>query len=84
MDILPETEIEIGHWLARRGALDAVLNAIPFTTTQRKEIDHNLRQLDEHFAKVNKKVTHCTREVEGGAAICGIALDCHVHDWRQK
>ena len=28
--------------------------------------------------------THCQKFVEKGKAICGVKLDCHLHDWRQK
>ena len=27
---------------------------------------------------------YCARPVENGKAICGVKLDCHLHDWRQK
>ena len=85
MDILPETEIQKGQWDARRRALqEDVLDKIPFTTGQKKDIEYHLAQLEAIFTGANTKVTHCTRAVEGGAALCGVKLDCHVHDWRAR
>lgn len=83
MDLLPENEILKGHWQVRvRTLQEDVLDRIPFTTGQKADIAHHLTQLENLFAEANKKVTTCTKEVEGGAALCGVKLDCHVHDWR--
>jgi len=82
MDLINENEIAAGHWQARRRALKEVLDAIPFTKTQRENIDHNLNELENLFKQENTKTTRCTKPVEGGAALCGVKLDCHLHDWR--
>lgn len=28
--------------------------------------------------------SRCKKLVENGKAVCGVKLDCHLHDWRQK
>ena len=35
-----------------------------------------------NFLKINKK-THCQKSIYGNG-VCGVKLDCHLHDWRQK
>lgn len=36
------------------------------------------------LSKNNERLIKCQKLVEDGKAICGVRLDCHLHDWRQK
>lgn len=84
MDLLPENEILQGHWDARMTVLKMLLDKVPTTAEQRADIDTQLASLASWFKVANDKVTHCTKLVHGGAALCGIKLDCHIHDWRNR
>lgn len=38
----------------------------------------------EDIRSLLHEVTHCHQPVENGEAICGVKLNCHLHDWRQN
>lgn len=41
------------RWAGEMDNLDTILDSIPFTATQRRNIDINLRELEELFAQAN-------------------------------
>lgn len=61
------------------------------TNTTLEEID-SWKYVTEHKKKRIKEIIKaeiasaltCGKYVEEGKAICGVKLDCHLHDWRQK
>jgi hypothetical protein len=38
--------------------------------------------MENDIKKRFEKEGRCTKSVENGQAICGVKLDCHLHDWR--
>lgn len=32
----------------------------------------------------DEEIMRCNKLVEDGKAVCGVTLDCHLHDWRQE
>lgn len=39
--------------------------------------------LTKAYEAGREEASRCKKPVEGGKAICGCKLDCHLHDWRQ-
>ena len=40
------------------------------------------QEIKDVSAKV-EELLQCEKSVEDGKAVCGVKLDCHLHDWRQ-
>ena len=42
------------------------------------------KEAEELAEKLENALCRCNNPVENGEALCGVTLDCHLHDWRQK
>jgi len=40
------------------------------------------KEANELADEILDELCYCKKFVEGGEAICGVKLDCHLHDWQ--
>lgn len=48
-------------------------------------LEHRIAEKIANFIHLEiQTAKRCSKPVEGEKGICGVKLDCHIHDWRAQ